>query len=327
MKTLTAISTLLLTAVAAAGCANKSAVEVEDRGAVAIVDPEPTFESDRVVDKVEPEYSVLTTAEAHVNAQEFAKALRESGLADELSRTDTLYTLFVPSDEHFDARLLGSDPAEIRKNLRYYVVPGRMTSNELTDLKKAPTASGMELDVLAARDGSYFAVNQARVLVPNVEATNGVVHVIDSMLLPPDHPMALTLRQESPNGSIFIAKDILLVCGIEEPQAFFAFDSADVRGPAKDTLSELSDCVTEGPLAGETLRLEGYADPRGSEEYNKTLAAERADAVETYLERAGVPDDQLRSVSFGERYAHEWQPLFWDYDRRVDIVLVDDDAA
>ena len=46
MKTPTAISTLLLTAVAAAGCANRGAVEVEKRGAVAIVDPEPTFERD-----------------------------------------------------------------------------------------------------------------------------------------------------------------------------------------------------------------------------------------------------------------------------------------
>ncbi|MEZ4385413.1 MAG: fasciclin domain-containing protein [Nannocystaceae bacterium] len=327
MKTLTALSTLLLTAVAAGGCANKAAVDIDRGGPVAVVDPTPTFEKDHVVDKVDPEYTVLTTADTHANAHEFAEAMRKSGLDKELAQTDTLYTLFAPSDEHFDASLLGSDPAEIRKNLSYYIVPGRMTSNELTDLQKAPTASGMELDVLAAVDGSYFAVNQARVLVPNVEATNGVVHVIDSMLLPPDHPMATKLRQDSPSGSIFIDQDILTVCGIEAPRAFFAFDSSEVRGPAKETLGQLSTCVTDGPLAGETLRLEGYADPRGSAEYNKTLAAKRANAVESYLESAGVPDDQLRSVSFGERFAHDSQPMFWDYDRRVDIVLLDDTGA
>jgi len=269
---------------------------------------------------------VVLIAESQTGSARFVAALRESGLADELSKEDTLFTLFVPVDEHFDASVLGSDPAEIRQSLSYYILPGRLTSSELTNLQKTPTRTGQEVDILIGPQGSYVAVNQARVLTPNLAATNGVVHVIDSMLLPPDHPMAEKLRQGSPNGRIQIDQDILRICGIEEPKAFFGLDSATVRDSADGALRQLAKCIVSGPLAGKSLRLEGYADPRGSAEYNKTLAGERAKSVQSALEAGGVPSAQLQSVSFGEAYAHDETPVFWDYDRRVDIVLTEPDA-
>lgn len=324
MKIVTAsLAALLLAALVAPGCASKRP-DMRDHDGLPVVDPEPEFEKDRTTDKVSPDLPVVATAEAHVGADTFVAALRESGLADELAAEGQLYTLFVPSDEAFDPSVLGDTPAEREKNLRYYVVPGRLMSYELTNAAKTPTASGQELDVLAAADGSFFAVNQARVLVPNVEATNGVVHVIDSMLLPPDHPLAESLRKKSRGGAIHIDQDILRLCGIDEPAVYFDFDSAELPKGSDATLAEVSACVTQGPLAGQALRLEGYADPRGTREYNKTLSAERARSVQAVLEDDGVPDAQLRVVAHGESEAHSASPAFWDLDRRVDVVLVED---
>ncbi|MEZ4453930.1 MAG: fasciclin domain-containing protein [Nannocystaceae bacterium] len=324
MKIVTApLAALLLATFAAPGCASKRP-DMRDHDGLPVVDPEPEFEKDRTTDKVSPDLPVVATAEEHVGADKFVAALRASGLADELAAKDQLYTLFVPNDDAFDPALLGDTPAEREKNLRYYVLPGRLMSYELTNMAKAPTASGQELDVLAAGDGSFFAVNQARVLVPNVEATNGVVHVIDSMLLPPDHPLADSLRKKSHGGAIHIDQDILRLCGIDEPAVYFDFDSSKLPKGSQAILAELSECVISGPLAGQALRLEGYTDPRGTREYNKTLSAERARSVQAVLEGDGVPDSQLRIVAHGETEAHTSSPAFWDMDRRVDVVLVED---
>jgi len=320
----TMLSTLTL-GLAMAGCAHQSPDRVNPEPPP-VVNPEPEFENDHLRETDEPTGTVVATAEAHAETDLFVAALRESGLAEELAQSDTLFTLFVPVDDHFDASMLGSDPDEIRKSLSYYIVPGRLTSSELSNLQKAPTRTGQEVDVLVGPHSSFLAINQARVLEPNLAASNGVVHVIDSMLLPPDHPMAAKLRQGSPNGRIQIDQDILRVCGIEEPKAFFGFDSTKVRDSADGTLGQLAKCVVDGPLAGKSLRLEGYADPRGSADYNKTLAGERAQSVQSVLEAEGVPTKQLDSVSFGEKFAHDSAPIYWDYDRRVDIVLAKPDA-
>lgn len=320
----TTLTTLTL-GLTIAGCAHES----PDRSSaepVPVVNPAPEFENDRLNDG-DASTTVIATAENEAGAARFVAALRASGLAEELSQSDALVTLLVPVDDHFDASMLGTDPDEIRKNLSYYIVPGRLTTSELSNLQKSPTRSGQEVDILVGPNDSYLAVNQARVLTPNLAASNGVVHVIDSMLLPPDHPLATKLRQGSPNGRVQIDQDILRVCGIDEPKTFFGFDSAQVRDSAEGTLGELAKCVVSGPLAGKSLRLEGYADPRGSAEYNRTLAGERASSVKSMLETEGVPSDQLESVSFGERYAHDSMPIFWDYDRRVDILLVDPDRS
>lgn len=302
------------------GCAKQSADRslVEEKP-IPVVDAEPTYEKDRVVSKVGDNVDVVETALAYAGASEFVEALREAGLEDELRRADMLYTVFVPSNEAFDRARLGDDKAELARLMRYYIVPGRLTSYELTTLAATPTTSGQEIDVTVDPDGAFFAVNQARVVKPNVEATNGIIHVVDDMLLPPDHPAAAALRDEARIGTLDVERSIAEACGIKRPRAFFALNSAEIRVSAVDPLAELATCVTTGPLAGEILRIEGFADPRGESSYNKTLAAQRAAAIADYLQAKGVADTQLLMVSHGETRAHDEQPRFWDYDRRVEV--------
>ncbi len=324
LKSITYTATILaLGALTTLGCATKSA-DTHEYIANAMIpdaDPQPEFEDDSVHDHPNAT-STLYIEVANINP-EFAAMMREAGVEDELSRGDTLYTVFVPNPDVFVPSMLDGDgdDAERRRLLGYYVVPGRLTSSELTNMKQAPTITGQPVDILTDEPGTFFAVNQARVLRPNIPATNGIVHEIDTMLLPPDHPDAPGLRDESPTAFVRVDVTIANACELRQPRAFFAFDSATLRPSAHDSLQDLATCMTTGPLAGQRLEIEGYTDPRGTAAYNKTLGRERAEAVKGYLVDKGVLAKQVKVRSHGEKHAHDEQPAFWDFDRRVDINL------
>ncbi|HSO98638.1 MAG TPA: fasciclin domain-containing protein [Solirubrobacteraceae bacterium] len=97
------------------------------------------------------------------------------------------FTVFAPSDEAF-AQLpegtvdsLLAEPDKLAEVLTYHVVPGRVTAADVVGLTTAPTVQGEELRVSV--DGSVH-VDGARVISADIEASNGIVHVIDHVLLP-----------------------------------------------------------------------------------------------------------------------------------------------
>ncbi|MDQ6815847.1 MAG: fasciclin domain-containing protein [Actinomycetota bacterium] len=97
------------------------------------------------------------------------------------------FTVFAPSDEAF-ARLpegtvdsLLAEPAKLTQVLTYHVVPGRVTAADVVGLSTAPTVNGEELPVSV--DGRVH-VDGANVVSADIEASNGVIHVIDRVLLP-----------------------------------------------------------------------------------------------------------------------------------------------
>ena len=97
------------------------------------------------------------------------------------------FTVFAPSDEAF-AQLpegtvdsLLAEPDKLASVLTYHVVPGRVTAADVVGLATAPTVQGEELPVSV--DGSVH-VDGARVISADIEASNGIIHVIDRVLLP-----------------------------------------------------------------------------------------------------------------------------------------------
>jgi uncharacterized surface protein with fasciclin (FAS1) repeats len=124
-----------------------------------------------------PELSTLVDA---VTAAELVETLEEPGP----------YTVFAPTNEAFEA--LGNtldtllEPAnkeELTEILTYHVVPGELTASELSDGQQLETVQGDSLRVKI--DGEEVTVDGAKVVTPDVEASNGVVHVIDEVLTPP----------------------------------------------------------------------------------------------------------------------------------------------
>jgi uncharacterized surface protein with fasciclin (FAS1) repeats len=104
---------------------------------------------------------------------------------------DGPYTIFAPSDEAFAGLPEGaiesllSTPDQLTKVLTYHVVPGRVTSCEVVGRTTAPTVEGEDLPMWSSVDGGIY-VDGARVLRADIKASNGVMHVIDRVLLPAD---------------------------------------------------------------------------------------------------------------------------------------------
>jgi peptidoglycan-associated lipoprotein len=122
-------------------------------------------------------------------------------------------------------------------------------------------------------------------------------------------------------SNISIAEDIKKACGITDSEAYFAYDSANVRPQDKAVLKKLADCFMTGPLKGRSMRLIGHADPRGDEEYNLVLGGRRSDNVKQAIAGAGMDAGRMASTSRGEMDATGTDEAGWEKDRRVDIML------
>lgn len=116
-------------------------------------------------------------------------ALEAAGLAETL-KGEGPYTVFAPTDEAF-AKLPEGTVEDLLKPenrerltaiLTYHVVPGRMPASDVTDRSSLTTVEGSELPVQI--DGGTVWIGDAKVVSPDVAASNGVIHVIDSVLLP-----------------------------------------------------------------------------------------------------------------------------------------------
>ena len=142
-----------------------------------------------VVDQGSAEKSnIFFTAVGAGNFLTLAKLLTNAELLDTIKGPGP-FTVFAPTDAAFakvpaaTLEALAADKAKLTKVLLYHVVPGTLTSKELQSGEVA-TAEGSKLRVNVA--GSSVTVNDVRVLAPDVMASNGVIHVIDNVLLPPD---------------------------------------------------------------------------------------------------------------------------------------------
>lgn len=131
--------------------------------------------------------TVAQTISANPQLSTASRLIQESGLNETLQGPGP-YTVFVPSDDAFKAvppamvDALGKDKARLKAVLGYHVVPGALTS---ADVKNGPikTAQGSELSLY--RSGTFVTADEAVVTTADVRATNGVVHIVDKVLMPP----------------------------------------------------------------------------------------------------------------------------------------------
>jgi len=131
--------------------------------------------------------NIVETAVAAGNFTTLAAALEAAGLIETLSGEGP-FTVFAPTDEAFAAlpegtveALLADIPA-LTAILTYHVVPGAVMSGDLTDGMMATTVNGA--DVTIGTEGGV-TVNEATVTTADIVASNGVIHVIDMVILPP----------------------------------------------------------------------------------------------------------------------------------------------
>lgn len=112
-------------------------------------------------------------------------AVTVAGLGDALQQPGPL-TVFAPNDDAFAKLLPGTvdtlvqNIPQLQRILKYHVVAGRYTTAELKEMDTVPSLEGSPIPI---RCGDVFEVKNATVLAPDIEATNGIIHVIDTVIL------------------------------------------------------------------------------------------------------------------------------------------------
>jgi transforming growth factor-beta-induced protein len=145
------------------------------------------------------EETVLDIAGANEDFSTLAAAVEAAGLQDALSDPEATLTVFAPTNEAFEAALaslgltaeeLLADTETLTAILTYHVLGDVVTSSDIvaagTEEIPVEMLSGEELVVAVGDDGTVGFVDQtATVTMADIEASNGVIHVIDAVLLPP----------------------------------------------------------------------------------------------------------------------------------------------
>lgn len=117
------------------------------------------------------------------------QAVKAAGLVETL-KGEGPYTVFAPTNEAFsklpegtlESLLKPENKDKLVQILTYHVVPGNIQSTDLKDGMTAKTAEGSEIEVNL---GESVMINNATVVNADIEASNGVVHVIDTVIMPP----------------------------------------------------------------------------------------------------------------------------------------------
>jgi transforming growth factor-beta-induced protein len=149
-----------------------------------------TAAQEEVLGSLEYPADLVDVAMSNSEFSTLVAAAQAAGLVDTLR--DGEYTIFAPNNEAFEKGLkqLGMTAEEVMADtetlamvLQYHVVEGKLSSADLSTGWLA-TLTGDEVSVLVNR--GTIRVNNSRIITPDIEAANGVIHVIDRVLLPPD---------------------------------------------------------------------------------------------------------------------------------------------
>ena len=153
------------------------------------VSPEAAVAKSRKKKKRAKSNNIVRTAVKDGNYKTLTEALTKAGLAGTLS-TSGPFTVFAPSDAAFaklpkaKVEALLADKKKLREVLKYHVVKGKMTAEELSAKRSIPTLQGEFLMVDSKNDGDMLVVDGAIVTKPDISCGNGIIHEIDFLLVP-----------------------------------------------------------------------------------------------------------------------------------------------
>jgi len=175
----------------------------------------PSSPSQSIEDRRTPNSSVnaapasknlVEEADSSNQFKTLAKAIKAAGLESTLAGKGP-YTIFAPTDKAFAALppgvveqlLLPENKEILMQLLSYHVIPGAVTSTQIKS-GQVETLVGEAVTIQLGRDGAV-SVNNAKVTQADIQASNGVIHAIDQVILPPDTQAQPQENQSSPQGS------------------------------------------------------------------------------------------------------------------------------
>ena len=137
----------------------------------------------------EPAKDIVETAVAAGAFNTLAAALEAGGLIETLKSAGP-FTVFAPTDEAFaklpagtlDNLLKPENKEQLVAILTYHVVPGKVMAADVVKLQSAKTVNGKEVSIKAGENG--VTIDNANVVTTDIDTSNGVIHVIDQVLIP-----------------------------------------------------------------------------------------------------------------------------------------------
>ncbi len=194
---------------------------------------------------------IADTLAAAGNFATLVTALQVANLSESLKGADPV-TIFAPTDQAFAALEPGllDNQERIAEVLRYHIAATRVTSDSLTSGATVKTLLGDALKI--SEEGKIIKVNGATIIATPIQATNGVIYVLDKVLLPP-------AKASAANSAATISEVLLtderfstLVAALKATDVFTELQGAGpftLFAPAQDAFSSLP-----GPLVGSLFR-------------------------------------------------------------------------
>ena len=165
-----------------------------DGATVVITDIETTNGIIHVIDAVilpasatAPTMDIVETAIANGNYTTLVTAVQAAGLVDDLQSAGP-FTVFAPTDSAFAALPAGTidallaDTAALASILRYHVVNGAVTAEQVVTLTSALTLNGSSVTISV--NNGVVKIDEATVIITDIKTTNGIIHVIDAVIIP-----------------------------------------------------------------------------------------------------------------------------------------------
>jgi uncharacterized surface protein with fasciclin (FAS1) repeats len=134
--------------------------------------------------------NIVQTAISDGRFETLAAAVKAAGLVETLQGAGP-FTVFAPTDEAFAKLPAGTvegllkDIPALTRILTYHVASGKLMAADVAKMKSINTVSGLSLSVRL--HGGKVMINDSQVIIADVEASNGVIHAIDTVLLPPNN--------------------------------------------------------------------------------------------------------------------------------------------
>ncbi len=167
-----------------------------------------------------PRWDIVDTAVSNGHFKTLAAALKAADWAEPLKAKGP-FTVFAPTDEAFaklppgtvETWLKPENKARLQQILTYHVVAAEVPAAKVAGMTYASTVSGLRPSI-ATKDGKVWIDGRAQVIMPDVRCTNGIIHAIDTVLMPPDKDIVQTAMDA---GSFTTLTKALQSAGWVEP--------------------------------------------------------------------------------------------------------------
>jgi len=194
---------------------------------------------------------IVDTAVANGSFNTLAAAVRAAGLVDALKGAGP-FTVFAPTDEAFaklpagtvETLLKPENKEQLVGILTYHVVPGKVPASKVVSLNGATTLNGQRVDIKT--ESGKVTVDQANVVQTDVQCSNGIIHVIDSVILPASDNLVATAKKAGNFGTLLAAAE---AAGLAD--ALAGGGPITVFAPTDDAFAKLPEGTVESLLKPE----------------------------------------------------------------------------